>query len=192
MKNNIILASLLIATVWITSISYSFADDWVTQTKTIKERHELTDEQKVQREAMNTIFAKKKAWEELTDEEKTQLNEMKSHRKWWGRWKNELTDEQKVEREAKRLEREEKNIVIDALLIGDTLTNEQEILRAKIIIDRAEKKAEYFEKQAAREIIKIIFEKQESWEELTNEEQVQLDEMKSHRKWEKMWKRGFF
>lgn len=206
MKNKKILASILIATIGVTGVWYSFADDSIDNTvKTIKERLELTDDQKAERIEMKTIFDKKKAWEELTDDEQAKLDNMKS-KKWsggksdkmksdkqWGKMKGnnkweriELTDEQKAEKEAKFTERKLKNEVIDLLLAWDTLSSEQETLRVQMITDRAEKKAEFELKQAEKAEMKVIFDKKDAWEELTDEEQIKLDEIKTNsKKWGK-------
>ena len=97
----------------------------------------------------------------------------------------ELTDEQKAEmqaqREEKQAQREAHEAVIDALLAGETLTADQEVIRAEIIEQRVQRKAEMQEKQAQREQMQAIMQKSQAGEELTDEEQALLDEMKSHR-----------
>lgn len=221
MKNKKILSALLIATIWATWLSYSFADDISSTSdssvKTYKERPELTDEQKAQMEEIRTIMEKQKNGETLTSEEESTLDEFKSNMpeikgdrwdkdnfKWWvERWFmwDSLTDEEKTALEsmtteekqafyeAKRVEQESERQaqenVIDKLLAWEILTSEEEVVRQEIITQRAEKKVEMEERQAKMEEMKTIMEKQNSWEELTEDEQTILDEFKS---WEWRWK----
>ena len=116
---------------------------------------------------------------------------------WFGKVKNlnfenridksELTEEQiaekKAERETQKMEMEAREAVIDALLNGETLTTEQESIRADIIEDRAARKAEKAEMEAKREEIKAILEKKKNGEDLTEDETALLEEMKPNRGW---------
>lgn len=116
-------------------------------------------------------------WANLTDEEKIALESM--------------TDEEKKQFfEAKieelKSEKEAKEALIDALLEGKTLTSEQEVLRAQIIQERADRKAKMEERQAQMEEVKVIMEKKQNWEILTNDEQALLDEFNPWRMW-KWW-----
>ena len=115
-------------------------------------------------------------------------------------FKNNLTTEQKASleimteeektaffktyREAQVAKREAREAVLDALLAGQTLTSEQEVIRAEIIKERAERKAN-------REEIKTIMEKKEAWEELTVEEQAKLDSKRRGFKGRKRWGKWF-
>lgn len=97
----------------------------------------------------------------------------------------ELTDEQKAEmqaqREEKQVQREAHEAVIDALLAGETLTADQEVIRAEIIEQRAERKIKMEERKEKMLQFKEIRNKIQSWEDLTADEQALLDEMKSHK-----------
>jgi hypothetical protein len=75
-----------------------------------------------------------------------------------------MSDKEKKEffeekRESMKASRDAKESVIDDLLAGNTLTIEQEVLRAEIISQRADKKAKQLDKQAQREVMKTIMEK---------------------------------
>lgn len=106
----------------------------------------------------------------LTAEEQTALESMTGEEK-----KEFFT----LKREEKKAERQAESDVIDALLAGDSLTPEQEIIRSEIITKRAQK-------AEMREKIKAIRDKVDAGEELSEEEQAVLDEMKSKwRKWGK-------
>lgn len=141
---------------------------------TTEEREEVKDMTKEEKkEFMKT---KKEEFKSMTDEQKTELKE-----------------KMMAERESMKLKREAKEAVIDSLLAGKTLTSEQETLKEEIIKERAEKKSDRLEKQAKMEEIKTIIEKKKSWEDLTEEEEAKLKEMKADRKWGKKggkWERG--
>ena len=127
------------------------------------------------------------------DEETTTTNTVKEYRQMKFD-RVELTDEQKAEMEAQREEkqaqREAHEAVIDALLAGETLTADQEVIRAEIIEQRAQKKADMQERQAQMEQMKSIMQKVKDGEELTDEEQTLLDEMKSHKGGKQKGERG--
>lgn len=110
--------------------------------------------------------------DELTDEEKTQLESMNDEQK------QAFFETKRAEQKAKREAREN---VIDKLLAGETLTAEEENLRAEIIKERAERKVKMQEMEQKREEMKTIMEKKKAGEELSEEEQTVLDEMKQMR-----------
>lgn len=119
--------------------------------------------------------------DELTDEEKTSLESM--------------TDEQKqaffeAKREAEKLKREAKESVIDKLLVWETLTADEEVVKAEIIKERAEQKTKKAEMETKMAAIKVILDKQKAWTTLTTEEQASLDSMKKEHKWN--WSRWDF
>lgn len=95
----------------------------------------------------------------------------------------ELTDEQKAEMLEKRAEMKAKKQaheeLIDALLAGETLTADQEILRAEMIEKRAEMKAKRLVMEEKKEEIKSILEKIKAGETLSDEEQTTLDTFKT-------------
>jgi len=137
------------------------------------ERQELTTKQKAQMEAMRAILYKKRNWETLTTEEETQLAEFEANKpemwRWEGMWKwnkggfiNDLTTEEKTalesmtdeekkaffetkkaENDAKRTAHEN---VVDKLLAWEKLTSDEESIRAEIIKERAERKANKIQK----------------------------------------------
>jgi len=120
---------------------------------------------------------------ELTEEQKTEIENM--------------TDEEKkdffeTKRTEKKAERESRENVIDKLLAWETLTSEEEELRAEIIEHRAEMKIKRENREADRAEMKSIMEKKRAWEDLTDEEQAKLDEMKESRKdWKRSGKKGW-
>lgn len=95
----------------------------------------------------------------------------------------ELTDEQKAEMLEKRAEmkaqKQAHEELIDALLAGETLTADQEILRAEMIEKRAEMKEKRLEMEEKKEEIKSLLEKVEAGETLSDEEQTTLDTFKA-------------
>ena len=108
---------------------------------------------------------------------------------FWKAHKIEFTEEQKTEKKA---ERESRENVIDKLLAWETLTNEEEELRAEIIEHRAEMKIKRENREADRAEMKSIMEKKRAWENLTDEEQAKFDEMKDSRKdWKRSGKKGW-
>jgi len=219
MKNKKLLTALLLVTLGTIGLSYSFADDTSSNNNIFREfnreRNELTEEQKLERETIKTIFDKQKSWEELSEEEQTTLDNFKINhpRMWqrwmkWKKWQNignfrwiKLTDEEKASLESmtqeektkffetKKLEnkllRESHENVIDKLLAWVSLTEEEEKVRAEIIAKRAENKEQREFREEQRETMKAIFDKVKAWEELTDEEQTLLDEMKNN--WNNRW-----
>ena len=101
-----------------------------------------------------------------------------------------MSDEEKkeffeIKKEESKANKEAKEWVIDDLLAGNTLSVDQEVLRAEIITQRAERKAKQAEMQEQREVMKTIMEKKKSWEELTQEEETLLETFKSEHKGKK-------
>jgi len=106
---------------------------------------------------------------ELTDAEKTALESMTQEDK------QAFFEAKRSEQEAKREERE---VIIDTLLSGGTLTSNQEIVRAEIIKERALQKADMEERKIQMETIKTLLEKKKSGETLTSEEETTLKTIK--------------
>lgn len=224
MKNKKLLASLVLAWIITSGISYSFADESSTTWKKMFgrwnsffwENQNLTDEQKVEREELKAIIEKKKSWEELSDDEEAKLDAIKSNWKWnmiwnsnksWKMWRvmlNNLTDDEKTalesmtddekkaffdtKREEKEAEREAHENVIDKVLAWDSLTSEEEAIKNEIIEKRAEREVEREARETERAEMEPIFEKLKNSEELSDTEQVKLDEFKADRQGWKGWK----
>lgn len=112
----------------------------------------------------------------ITDEEKEALADMTDEEK------QEFFAIKKAERnaeiEAKKLERKLHEAVIDKLLLWETLTDEEEDIRASII-----------EKRNERKIMRDIMEKVRSWEELSTQEQELYDNSKGVKYWFWHWLR---
>ncbi len=117
-------------------------------------------------------------WEHynLTDAEKTVLKSMS-------------TDEKKAFFEKKGIEnkkvmdenfakKEKEDLVIDALLAWNKLTDEQEALRKEIIKERSDEKIEMQTRKAQMDEIKKLIDKKESGIELTIDEKTKLEEFK--------------
>lgn len=124
----------------------------------------------------------------LTDDEKNQVESMTDEDK--KAFLETKKAERNVEREAKQAERQVHEKVIDKLLEGESLTADEETLRAEIIEKRAERKIEREAKELERAEMKSIMEKKRAWEDLTEDEEAKLDEMKSQFKWKKWGKKG--
>ncbi len=110
----------------------------------------------------------------------------------------ELTDEQKVEmqvqREEKQAERKSHNEVIDALLAGETLTAQQEIIRAEIIEKKSEMQAKKLEMEEKKAEIQAILEKVKAWETISDDEQTMLNTFKAEhigKKWSHKYRGNF-
>lgn len=106
-------------------------------------------------------------FDNLTDEEETQLESM--------------TDEQKqaffeAKRQEQEVKMEAREVVIDKLLNGETLTDEQKVIVEEIKAQRAEHK----EKKAEMESVRVLFEKVKNGETLSSDEQTKLDEFKAN------------
>lgn len=123
---------------------------------------------------------KKMFYSQLSEEEQTAVEAMSNEEK-------QAFFEEK--RNEKKAEKEAREAIIDALLAGETLSQEQEVLRQEIIDDRAERKAQRAEMEAKREQIKTILDKKENGESLTEAEEELLEEMKEYRKNHKHGKR---
>ena len=198
--NNKILSAILIA--WIaatgfTGLSYADTetiDDWV---KTIKESRQFSWDDS---ERKGSRWEWKK-WSEkwhfkmnnLTDEEKISLETMSDEDK------KEFFEAKKTEQQAAKVEqkaqRDSREAVIDSLLAWERLTTEQEVLRTEIINEREERKVKQVERESKMEEVKIILDKKHAGEDLTDEEQTILDEMKDSKKggkkgWNKWGDRG--
>jgi len=162
MENKKILTGLLLWTVLLAWVSYSFAD--YSSTWSLNNNYWFMGWKMWglwERGEHRWQF-----WNNLTDEEKTQLQSM-------------TQEERQQFFETKRQEniqtREAHEAVIDALLAGKTLTPEQETIRAEIIKQRAERKTQIEERQAQMQEIQTIMTKKRNWETLTTEEQDKLD-----------------
>lgn len=111
---------------------------------------------------------------DLTSDEKTKLENM-------------TNDEKKVFFDSKKLENDKKiesrELVIDKLLNGTTLTSEEELIKQEIITQRNEMKTKKVEMEEMRKLM----EKVKNWETLTNEEQTKVNEFQS--KFPKKWNR---
>ena len=106
------------------------------------------------------------------------------------RFINNLTsEEKKVFFETKQAERKSYNNVIDKLLAGETLTTEEEEYRVEIIEKKAERKIKQEARKVEMEEIKIILKKKRAWENLTEEEEAKLYEMKRKMRWKKWGKK---
>ncbi len=102
----------------------------------------------------------------LTDEEKTQLESMTDEQK------QAFFETKRAEQEAKMEARE---IVIDKLLNGETLTDAEKLIVEEIKTERAEQK----QRKLQAEELRTLFEKSKNWETLTTDEQAKLDELKA-------------
>ncbi len=76
--------------------------------------------------------------------------------------------------------------VIDKLLSWQSLTQEEQTLKTKIIQERADRKAQMEKRKAQMEQYRVIMEKKRAWEPLTQEEQTKLGTLKANMK--KSWK----
>lgn len=175
MKNNVkILAGALITAITATSVWMTFANE-ETQTQTwllnkVKQRVELTVEQKAEMDEIKSIFDKQKSWETLTAEESAKLEEFKSNNpkiwregkgKWMWKWfdkmwkwwfMNHLTEEEKTALES--MTDDEKKAFFDT------------------------KKAEM---QVKRQSHEAVIDKLLAWEKLTADEEAVRAEIIKHR-----------
>ena len=168
--NNKLLSAVLIAGITATGFaSFSSANDdtQLTTEKTIKEEGFKWGKfgHNFQRGMHKISEEDKTLIESMSDEEKKEFFETKK-------------EEAKASREAKEW-------VIDDLLAGNTLSIDQEVLRAEIITQRVEQKAKQVEMQEQREVMKTIMEKKKSWEDLTEDEETLLENFKSEHKGKK-------
>ena len=102
MANKKILAGTLLATLVITTATYAANTNSTENTKTTKQKIELTQEQKDQMEEVKALFEKVKNWETLTADEQAKVNEFKANMpqrwegksgKWFeGKWKGPRWD----------------------------------------------------------------------------------------------------
>ena len=86
-------------------------------------------------------------------------------------------------------DRESHKNVMNKLMDGETLTNDEQILVEEMKTRRAENSVYREERQAKREELAPIIEKRRAWEELTEDEQATLDAFRTERQvnWNKMW-----
>jgi len=172
--NNKLLSAVLIAGITATGfagLSSANDDTQVTTEKTIKEQ--------------GFKWAKfgnngPRGMHAISDEDKTLIESMSD---------DEKKSYFESKKEEAKIEIELKESVIDNLLAGNTLTAEQEEVRAEMVTERAEqkeKKLEMKEKmeemKAKMEEVKIIMEKKQAGEELTQEEEETLTSLKSQNK----------
>lgn len=162
MKKNLnILIGSLITWISLSSLWVAFADDIsssLTNTWSIKQWLYKNEKS----ETIKTILKKQENGEELTVEESELLEKINNHKWKWNKghkwfWKMFLTDEEKValesmtddekkvfletkKEEIKQL-RDSEESVIDKLLAGETLTQEEDVIRNELIKKRAERKA---------------------------------------------------
>ena len=108
MKTNKLIAAAALIAVSATGLSYSYADEELSTTTT-----------KTVKEFQKGKFDRV----ELTDEQKAEMLEKR--------------EEMQAEKELKKEQKLAQEAVIDALLAGETLTADQEILRAEMIEKRA-------------------------------------------------------
>jgi len=189
MKNKKILAILVMVSITMGGLSYSYADykDSNNLNKTFKEFHDFRLDKPV-----------------LTTIEKNDLEKMNSE---------ERREFLKEKKDILIKKNEAKEEVIDALLLWKTLTAEQEKLRIEIINQRAERKARLEEKKlkikefknilknkkwqnkkfkknnlnknnikiSEIEEVKAIFQKYKSWEILTTKEKDRLNELRNNK-----------
>jgi len=189
MKNKVIAWIILatIASAWI--IWTSYANFWNFDNKQrqeiraiaekVKAWETLTTEEQakldeVKNQFWNKQFGKDKFskksgayFKGLTDEEKIALESMSDEEKQ--AFFEKKKEEKQTEMEAKRAEREAEANVIDKLLVWESLTADEEIIRTEIISKREERKQ-----------VRDLMEKSRSWETLTQEEQAKLDEIKTN------------
>ena len=174
MNNKKILIALLLATITISWISYSFAEDKnISSNKIFKEFKKYWWEK--------WIIWLHAIWNNLTDAEKISLKTMSDEeRKTF--FKTKLKEE--------KAKRELKETVIDKLLAWKTLTTDEENVRAEIIKERAERKKEIEEMQIKMDKLNSILEKKRAGEVLIDEEKAILKDYKKHNKkgrWGMMW-----
>ena len=155
--NNKLISAVLLA--WIASTGFAWissADDTQVTTSTSESSYGFEMKKGKHMRGMN----------HLSEEDKALLEDMDETEK------QEFFEQKREEYQAKR---ELQESVIDDLLAGNTLTAEQESVRAEMITQRAERKAQMLEKQEQRETMRAIMEKKEAGEELTQEEQELVD-----------------
>lgn len=125
----------------------------------------------------------------LTDEEKTSLETMSDDEK--KAFFEQKRTEKQAEMEAKNVERKAHEAVIDKLIDGTVLTDDEKIILEDIKVKRAERKALSAQREAKMEEMKAIMDKKIAWEELTEEEETKLDEFRvNSRGW--MWRKEGF
>lgn len=165
MKKNLnILIGSLIAWISISSLWVAFADDItssLTNSGSIKQwlyKYEKS-------ETIKMILQKQENGEELTVEETDLLEKLNNHKWRWNKnhkwlWRMFLTEDEKIalesmtdeekitfmenKKEEIQIIRESEESVIDKLLAGESLTQEEELIRNEIIKKRSERKANLF------------------------------------------------
>lgn len=164
MKNTKIISWVLLSTLALTASVWAY-------------NYNNTENNNFQKTEFNRVWNFKNMDSKLTTEEKTALENM--------------TQEEKIaffeaKREENQKKHEARENVIDKLLAWSALTSDEEVIKAEIIKQRAERKAEMEAKKLEMEKIKTIMEKKKAWSELTDEEQKTLDDFKANNK-QKMW-----
>lgn len=117
---------------------------------------------------------------QISIEEKTKIEAMTQEER------QTYFETKKTEMEAKMASHE---AVIDKLLNGETLTEDDKKIVTEIKAQRAEQKAKKVEMEAQRAQMDAIKTKLQNGETLTAEEQTLVDKMKSMKKW---WKGKWF
>lgn len=163
-----LITAITVTSVWMT---FANEETWNWFFNKVKQRVELNTEQNAEMDAIKSIFEKQKNGEVLTTDEQLKYDEFKTNnikiwKEWKGKWMwksnkgwfmNNLTTEEKTALEsmtteekiaffeAKKLEmkakRDAHENVIDKLLAWEDLTADEEIVRAEIVKERAERKA---------------------------------------------------
>lgn len=178
-----VIASSIIATIVVAGVSglVASANEWFdiqSKYENFENHFDWNDFQKGHKWVMKWLTTdEKESLSNMTDEEKQAFFEAKKA-------------ERKIEKEAKKLERESHNKVIDKLLAGEELTDEEETIRTEIIEKRAERQAEREARQVEMEEMKTIMEKKKTGEELTDEEETTLEDFRKSHKGKERWNRG--
>lgn len=165
------------------------SQSWETLTQ---EEQELLNKIKDNLSWMN-LFGNYKKWinwnmKWLTDDEKTALQTMTDDEKTT--FFEQKRAEKKAEIEAKKIEREKHEAIIDKLIDGDTLTDEEKVILEEIKTKRAERKIAQQQNEEKMQEIKMIMEKKMNWEVLTEQENKLLEEHRWSWKcwmWGKWW-----
>lgn len=154
MKNKRIIAAIAITGIALSWITYTYANEGISTKISSKEysRDWLMKGMKMKWGHMGWGHMKKgyKMWLNLTDEEQTSLETM-------------TNDEKKaffeLKREEMKLVKEQRENVIDKLLAWTELNNEEQLIRADIIEQRAERKLKQEEMRDKRNEMRKIYEK---------------------------------
>ncbi|MDP2090834.1 MAG: hypothetical protein Q8K30_04525 [Candidatus Gracilibacteria bacterium] len=180
MINKKILAGLLLVSIVTAGIGSTFAND--TNTGTTSTGRIIKGEFKkgLGGFGFGKHFGNKGGYYNLTDAEKTALKSMTNDEKKAFYDKKGLENKKIMDENFAKKEKEE--AVIDALLAGNKLTDEQNALRNEIIKERNERKIEMQKRKNQMDEIKKIIDKKESGIELTTEEKTKLEELKGEKR----------